>query len=408
VNSSALIATAWEHELPLTYHDREFIVTGVREGFHILNVDDVHECVEVDNYESATNLANRAKVDAQVITEIINGRYRKVDEKPDIVSALGDIPKKGSEKIRLIHDCSRPKGKALNDFASPSPFKYQSIQDAVDMIKPGYFMGKLDIQSAYRAVKSHLSNWRATGLKWRFAGDNFDTYMVDERLMFGGSKCPEVFNRITQGVKAIMAANGYKNIVIYLDDMLVIGATYEQCLRTMNALLRLLHRLGFHINYSKMEGPVQRLTFLGIVLDTLSMTLCIPHDKMQDVRNSLLRVNGARKITKRQLQSLAGKLSWLTQCIHGGRFHVQCLFDRISELGCPWHRTRVTVDMRKDIKWWLDFMHLFNGLTPMVDNRPASPVCIDACNIADGAYYDGEVIHTPWVSPPASVSAHKS
>lgn len=77
-----------------------------------------------------------------------------------------------------------------------------------------------------------------------------------------------------------MAKKGFNTIVCYLDDFLIIANTYDECLETLNVLLRLLRQLGFHINYNKLEGPCQRLVFLEIVLDSVSMTLSIPQRKM--------------------------------------------------------------------------------------------------------------------------------
>ena len=39
----------------------------------------------------------------------------------------------------LIHDASRPKGQAVNDYATTDHFQYQSIQDAVDLVTPNCF-----------------------------------------------------------------------------------------------------------------------------------------------------------------------------------------------------------------------------------------------------------------------------
>ena len=76
------------------------------------------------------------RVETQILTEIQNGRYRIVDKKPPIISALGAIPKKDPNKVRLIHDASRPKRQALNDYATTDHFQYQSIQNAVDLVTP--------------------------------------------------------------------------------------------------------------------------------------------------------------------------------------------------------------------------------------------------------------------------------
>ena len=43
-------------------------------------------------------------------------------------------------------------------------------------------------------------------------------------------------------------------------------------------------------------------------------------------------------------------------------------------------------------------MDHFNRKTKMVDNRPAAPVCTDACNVAAGAYYMEQCLYTPWDS----------
>ena len=102
----------------------------------------------------------------------------------------------------------------------------------------------------------------------------------------------------------------------------------------------------------------------------------------EDLRHSLHNIKGKTKITKKCLQSIAGKLNWATQCVYGGRFHLTHILDKIKTLNRPWHHKRLNKDMMADINWWLRFMEYFNGQTKMVDNRPAAPVCTDASNEA--------------------------
>ena len=46
---------------------------------------------------------------------------------------------------------------------------------------------------------------------------------------FGGRRLPEIFNRLTQAVRRIVARKGFNSMVVYLDDFLVIGETKEAC-----------------------------------------------------------------------------------------------------------------------------------------------------------------------------------
>ena len=88
-------------------------------------------------------------------------------------------------------------------------------------------------------------------------------------------------------------------MLVYLDDFLVIEKTYSECHATLVYLRKLLRHLGFSINYNKVESPTQCLCFLGIVLDTLEMTLELPNDKLQEIKQCLIAVRSKAKATKR-------------------------------------------------------------------------------------------------------------
>ena len=130
---------------------------------------------------------------------------------------------------------------------------------------------------------------------------------------------PTVYCELTQAVCRMMKRRGFQTIICYLDDCLIITDSYEEALEALNTLLHLIRTLGFKINWSKVEGPAQSITFLGILLDSMSMTLELPSDKMAELRTLLLQYEGRTRASRRQLQSLAGKLNWACQVIFGGR-----------------------------------------------------------------------------------------
>ena len=118
----------------------------------------------------------------------------------------------------------------------------------MDLIKPGYFLAKLDLASAYRSVKVNPSNYVVTCLKWTFSGDDVPTYMVATRLPFGAKRSCEIFNDLGQAVRGMMRDRGYPSIVNYLDDYIIIGDSYSACqtmLVTLKAAkdIRVCHQL---------------------------------------------------------------------------------------------------------------------------------------------------------------------
>ena len=115
------------------------------------NINTQFTDVNMRNYKSATNPAIRPLVEKTIRDEIQQGNYVISATKPTVVSALGAIPKPNSTEVRLIHDCSRPHGHAVNDFISTRSFKFQTLDDAIKLLKPNYFMAKIDLKHAYRS-----------------------------------------------------------------------------------------------------------------------------------------------------------------------------------------------------------------------------------------------------------------
>ena len=214
----------------------------------------------MDNYKSATNPVTRLLVEQTIREEIQESNYVLTSDKPQIVSVLGAIPKPDSAEIRLIHDCSRPHGQALNDYITIVYFKYLTLDAAVKQRRPNYFMAKIDLQHAYRSVSIHPSNYKATGCKWKFKGNETFTYFYDSLLPFGCRKSPEIFHWLTQAVKRMMSRWAYEDVFVYLDDFLIVGNTKSACQVAYDTLLQLLKDLGFQISAHKLVPPTQCLT----------------------------------------------------------------------------------------------------------------------------------------------------
>ena len=106
--------------------------------------------VNMRNCKSATNPTIKLLVEKTIRDEIQQGNHIVTITKPTVVSASGAILKPNSSEVRLIHDCSRPYGHEVNEFISTRYFKFHWLDDAIKLLKPNYFMAKIDLKLAYR------------------------------------------------------------------------------------------------------------------------------------------------------------------------------------------------------------------------------------------------------------------
>ena len=288
--------------------DREFLLSGLKYGFDIVDSDVQVVPVEVENHPSARpGSPNYIAIKQQVLHEISEGNYIVCDGKPNCISPLGAIPK-STGGIRLIHDCSRPSRNSLNDYATLEfSQRFQTIDDATSLLQPGYYMAKIDLISAYRSVSISAESQQFTGLK--FVLNNQVVYLRDSKLPFGSRLATGIFHRLTQAVKRMMIRRGFTAVVVYLEDIFICAPTLNECIVAMNTLVA-LRRLGFSINWDKVIDPTRCLTFLCIEIDTATMVKRLPSEKMLALKAELEVFAKRKRASKRQLQSLAGKLHW--------------------------------------------------------------------------------------------------
>ena len=276
-------------------------------------------------------------------------------------------------------------------------------------INEGDVCAKIDLSQAYRSVPVAPSNFCATGLKWKFKGGKSYTYMYDNKLCFGASKAPGIFQRITESVTRMMKRMGYDKVFVYLDDFIIVADSYEGCMKAFVCLTQLLFRLGFTINWKKVIPPTQNIVFLGVLIDTINCTLTIPSDKLCALQEELKLWIGKTKATKHQLQQIIGKLNWAAKLLHATRPFLRRLIDLMCILKRPSHRIRLTKSVKDDLQWLLTASSVFNGTVAIVKKAPSPEFSFasDACGAGGAAFYRGEWFYVNWsIDFPQVESAH--
>ena len=105
--------------------------------------------------------------------------------------------------------------------------------------------------------------------------------------------------------------------------------------------------------------------------------------RLQELKEHLLPLWLTKKsATKTELQSLIGKLSFVSKCVRPGRLFLTRILDTLRSLRRHHHRIKLSAEFRKDIHWWLRFISVYNGVSLIPTelwSEPDSVFSTDAC-----------------------------
>ena len=88
-------------------------------------------------------------------------------------------------------------------------------------------------------------------------------------------------------------------------------------------------------------------------------------------------------MSRKQLQSVIGKLLHITKCVRPGRLFVSHLLDKLR--GSPRYYINTKAEVRADLEWFQAFARCWNGVSFMIDMVPTREIVADACLTGIGA-----------------------
>ena len=106
---------------------------------------------------------------------------------------------------------------------------------------------------------------------------------MDTALPFGIRSAPIIFTALADALEWVVKSEGVTSILHYLDDYLLVDKTEKCCQEALKTLLRVYGELRVPVAPEKLEGPLPRLTFLGIELDTESLTVRLAAGKLAEL-----------------------------------------------------------------------------------------------------------------------------
>lgn len=257
--------------------------------------------------------------------------------RPIMVSPLNSVPKPNTSERRMILDLSWPTGSSINDaipdriyLSQPYSLVYPTIDtiaDRVAFLGRGCLLFKRDLKRAYRQFPIDPFDYPLLGYQWD------SNLSFDVVLPMGLKTAAMACQRSTSAVCHMLLQDGC-HVVNYLDDFIGV-ASPEKALQDYIKCGSLLKDLGLQESPSKACPPSTVLTCLGVEVDSLNLTLSVTPERLQELETLLLQWTTRRSATKSELQSLVGKLSFVTKCVRQSRLFLSRILALLRQLKQP-------------------------------------------------------------------------
>ena len=170
---------------------------------------------------TSSNQANAHLIDVEVETLLTKGAITQVSpSKEGFFSCLFLVPKKGGS-FRLVIDLS-----FLNKFVESLHFQMENISCLKTVLHRGDYMTTLDLKDAYLSVPIHRDSQKFLQFLWR------NKCYAFQGLCFGWNTGPRVFTKLLKPIAACLRKQGVC-MILYLDDFLILGSSYQEVQRNM-------------------------------------------------------------------------------------------------------------------------------------------------------------------------------
>ncbi|CEP07061.1 hypothetical protein [Parasitella parasitica] len=155
-------------------------------------------------------------------------------------------------------------------------------------------------------------------------------------------------------------------------------------------------KLGFLYNVSKSQlTPTQQQDHLGFDINTQTMCLSIPPQKVRDLCRDALRLQKTKTCSLRHLSLFIGMAQATTPAVSPASLHTRKLLQLENQAlaqGLLWTSpVRLTTSAVDDLHWWIHHLNEWNGLS-FIPETSTQEVFIDASDQGWGIIYNNHTL----------------
>ena len=265
--------------------------------------------------------------------------------------------------------------KELNKIVQYLHFKMEGLRDVRNLVQQGDYLVKIDLKDAFWSVPVNRNSRKFMRFSWEDCLYEFRT------LAFGLGPAPYVFTKLMKVPVAFLRRLGFL-LIIYLDDMLITARSRAEAIRSRDSVIFLLENLGFTINWEKsMTEPSHIAEFLGMIVNTLAMTITLPDKKVENITRLCQSSLEKNEVSLRDMSKLIGKLYATSPAVLQAplqlRFLQQDLIRALRAEKSYSDTLFLSQDAVSELKWWIFNLRLLKG-TPLKLQDPDMIIFSDA------------------------------
>ena len=189
----------------------------------------------------------------------------------------------------------------------------------------------------------------------------------------------------------------------YLDDFIMAApANSVVCASNLQVAVAVavVARLGFPLHPQKCLGPASCMVFLGIESCTAAEIARLPADMIFAFQVAPSHWSTRKCCTKKDLQSLIGRLHHACMVVWPGRTFLRRTIDLLSCFCNDSHLIHLN-EFRNDLAWWVEFFGQWNGISffpfPTLEPLPDFSGSSDILGaIVYGAFMDNKWCNGRW------------
>ena len=327
----------------------DFVLDMIRRGYRLPFAEYPSQCF-LKNNRSA--LQHPGFVAAAIIELLSNGCIVEYDVPPFCVNPLTVAEEK---KLRLVIDLRHVK----NYLVKPK-FKYEDLRSLSQVLDEGHWFFTWDLKSGYHHVDICPDHQKYIGFAWPFSGVvRYFTFAV---LPFGLSSACFCFTKLMRPLVRRWRSMGH-NSFIYLDDGF--GSQPDKCSATAASFIQRkeLSLSGLLCNEEKSHWtPMQIGEWLGLVIDSISMSFRIPEKKVSKLKGLLDSAIQAGYSSFRELARIAGSIISVALAVGPiSRLLTRQMYFAI-ETRSAWDNTiHFSPSLLLELKFWFCNIDCFNG-----------------------------------------------